>query len=212
MKKRICVALLLLCAAAALIAPQFSLDAGASYIVEEDDAIKVFIGSTNGYSESATSAYYIEQSELMDDFENSTATYKALVTFSDFVDDEYADNILGSASQIDKVYIWTPNETGRAIIKVFNNDIPDSIQDYFENIDVDSIDDQNLVSILSELPDNYGVFAVEVEATHEVLSSLELADNVQVDIIQSPSAMQRANDSGKEIQYICVPEKPDGTT
>ena len=212
MKKRICVALLLLCAAAALIAPQFSLDAGASYIVEEDDAIKVFIGNTDGYSESATSAYYIEQSELMDNFENSTATYKALVTFSDFVDDEYADNILGSASQIDKVYIWTPNETGRAIIKVFNNDIPDSIQDYFENIDVDSIDDQNLASILSELPDNYGVFAVEVEATHEVLSSLELADNVQVDIIQSPSAMQRANDSGKEIQYICVPEKPDGTT
>lgn len=191
------------------------LSAEAGYINEDDNEIKVFIGTTDGYSSVQADEYIEEQSSFLESnvLSNSYDTTPALITFKTFVSESAAEEVLSAASEITRIYLWTPGKTGRAIVQVSNNDVEGSIQKFFSETEqkVAESNDELFKNDMTELASNYGIFAAEVIATYDACNNLLSGGDVYVDIVHSNRAETRAQEQGKDVTYICIPDKPDGT-
>ena len=90
----------------------------AANIEETDDEIRVAIGVRDTMSPAALTKYSNAQASSLAQFidETPNAVGKALVTFDRFLTVEQAASMLEGAEKIDTIYMWMPNQEGRAII------------------------------------------------------------------------------------------------
>lgn len=186
----------------------------AANIEETDDEIRVTIGARDTMSPAALTKYSNAQASSLAQFidETPNAVGKALVTFDRFLTVEQAASILEGTEKIDTIYMWMPNQEGRAIIYVQNNDIETSIREFFRSIGLSTQPASEMKSSLLDLEKNYGIFAVKIDDQYTQLQSMEANEVVShMDLLYSSEAVQLANSTGKTVKYICVPEKPDGT-
>ena len=185
----------------------------AANICETEDAIRVFIGTTEGLNIEQAQEYIEMQENSLNYLNNNQPNDIgfALVTFDEYLSEQEVNSILQGVSQIKTVYIWTPNEEGRAIIDVQNNNINKTLNDFFDSLDIESASNQDYKDDMQRLISNYGIFAVEVQAEYSILQSMNLQNNICVDLIQSQEAMALSAQTNKPISYICIPQKPDGT-
>lgn len=193
--------------------PQLSSIEVSANVYETDNQIRVFIGSTENMNSRQAKEYNEAQQTLLKQLSNNYADEvgPALVTFKRFLSEKEANALLSGTSSIDTVYIWTPNKQGRAIIDVENNDINAAIKNFFVSTDIENLSESEYKRDMQELFNNYGIFAVEVKATYSVLENMSCHADINIDLIQSPSAVALADETNKPLSYICIPEKPDGT-
>lgn len=183
-------ALFVLLLAGTLLSPQRVLATG---VQESGNSIKVFVGTRSDmfgwlydfYQRAQINGFYRDDSE---------GSYPALVTFDGFYDPDSVREILAGMDSIDKVYAWTPGETGRAIISLQPGQ---GIEEAAERT--------------YRLTGERGIFAAEVTGSAAELKALYDA-GYDVLIIYSEKAERLSAETGKRISYVCVPDKPDGTS
>lgn len=179
------------------------------------DKIKVFIGSVSSLNPFVSLKYNMEQKQTLQTFATEAPNQHstALVTFDDYLTEAELAAALGSDVTLETVYIWAPGHTGRSIIDVNGRSAEEAVAQHFINLDIENwlADDPTNLAVYQYVQANYGYFAVEVTASNQALQALGGRDHVAgVELVYSEYAETRAAATGREISYICVPEKPDG--
>ena len=181
-------------------------------IDETPDKIRITVGSTVGMNLLETTQYNSRQDTLIANRARKSPeeTTNALISFSSFLTatdtQELVDNVVATT-----VYLWVPNKEGRCIIDVRNNNIEDSILEYFASVDYATLSSVQ-ASDFTELKENYGIFAVEVYGDYDSLNELRKDQQVhQIALFECPELVTRTMDVKKQVSYICIPDKPDGT-
>lgn len=192
--------------------------ASAANIEISSDKIRVFIGSTDSMDVSEAKSYTLTQDNLLSSLasEQPLSEGAALITFDDFLSVQETSALLTSASSIKTIYMWIPEKEGRAIIDIENNNISDSIDTFFDSINIDELPDSDYKSDMLDLHQNYGIFAAEITGQYELLNSMNhnsisTHNIMHVDVLYNEEAASLAKSTQKPISYICIPEKPDGT-
>lgn len=214
MKKGIAISLSACVLCSIMIAGQMSPPAQAANIDETSNKIRVTIGNTEIFSPSDAKSYNNAQTDLLNTLSSKqpASIGSALITFDKYLSASEAAEKTKNAYSINTVYIWIPGEDGRSIITVENNDIEAAIQTFFSSFDIENEPDSDYKNDMISLINNYGVFAVEVKETYGQLQEMSSNNNIaRVDLIHSDEAHALSSQTGKEISYICIPEKPDGT-
>lgn len=214
MKKSVALSLCAILALAIVFTVPTTIPAQAANIQEVPSGIKVFIGNTETMTAKEAKQYNRSQAEQLEKLAKETpmAQGKALVTFDDFLTPQEAAEKLETAGNITKVYIWMPGKDGRSIIYVKDNDIEETIRLFFASLELDKEEESEYKNDMIELMKNYGVFAVEVADEFSDLKVIsEKTDISRVDLMRSEEAEGLSARKNKEISYICIPEKPDGT-
>lgn len=196
-----------------LVYAEVSAPVTAANIRETDSEIKVLIGSSENMSAAALKRYSDGQEAALSRFAETEpeSVGSALVAFNRFLTVEETDQLIDGA-RASTVYLWVPNQQGRAIIDVQNNDIQASIDDFFRSIELPQQPASDMKNSLLDLEKNYSVFAVEIDSQYSRLQDLASSDTVaRLDLLYSQEAIQRASATGKTVSYICLPDKPDGT-
>lgn len=206
------VAVIAVCAA--FVFPNFVGNALAVSVKEQKSYIRVFIGNADGITgpavRSARNSTLAQLSTRTPD-----ALGGALVTFDNFLSIEETEKMLGQDAVVTQVYLWMPGETGRAIIAVQDGNLRKAIEDDFAATmeDIKDRPDNDAYKIdMLKLMKSYGIFAVEVEAPYSQLAQLADGEHIdQVSPFYSEQAETLSAKTGKEVRYVCVPDKPDGT-
>ena len=194
-------------------------EAFAANVQETSEKIQVFIGDMGTMSQNQANEYYEMQTELLEAGTESfpSNSIDALITFDDFLPEEEVTNILGGDAFVKEIYLWTPGETGKAIILVENNDVTLALQSYFERLNQRIANpspdvEEEYLDLLEKVKSEHGIFAVLIQNTYQNLSDIVEEEHVvQVDLLYSEYAQRMSAESNKEIEYICIPTKPDNT-
>ena len=187
-------ALFLVILCGALLSPQRVL---AADVQEEGGEIKIFVTARSG---SIGWLYDFYQGRQLARFcsESPDVPRHAIVTFDGFYGAEYVEELFAGMDSIDTLYAWTPGETGRAIVYA----------------SAPSFDGMSVAEVMGEsypLTGERGIFAAEVTGSPAELKALSDA-GYDVAVIYSEKAERLSAETGKPISYICVPDKPDGTS
>lgn len=114
---------------------------------------------------------------------------------------------------IERVYLWIPGQTGRLSIAVENNDIDKALSDHFKKFkEKDIPDDQMKADYERLMAGDFGIFSITVKATANTFNALQNKNDMIdfIDVKYNPDAESIAKESGKRIQYVELPSKPDG--
>ena len=187
-------ALFLVIICGALLSPQRVL---AADVREESGEIKIFVTARSG---SIGWLYDFYQARQLARFcsESPDVPRHAIVTFDGFYGAEYVEELFEGMDSIDTLYAWTPGETGRAIVYA----------------SAPSFEGMSVAEVMGEsypLTGERGIFAAEVTGSPAELKALSDA-GYDVAVIYSEKAERLSAETGKPISYICVPDKPDGTS
>jgi hypothetical protein len=181
-----------------------------------DEFVRVVLGSYKN-TQAVDSTNYINQRESIIDRNETAKTSamsKALLTFSEYKEMNDIQSLLLSNKEatnttITEVYMWVPGNTGRAIIVVNDNDIFASVKNYINMIRDDKDSCADLLNDIDSL-EKYGkIFAVTVTAPNSVLANIAESDQVFVDLFQHDEAAEYAENNHKNLEFICIPDKPD---
>lgn len=192
----------------------FMMNSQAANVRTENGEIKVFLGSTDDLNFFEAKAYAKEQDSVLEQFssEMPEETGKVLISFDKFLTLEEVRNTIPNESAVTAVYLWVPNKTGRAMVIVDGGDIQTSIDNWIASLDLGGREDSEYKRDMLDLKENYGIFAVEAEDQYKEISLLTKTPSVkQVDVFYNEYAEKLSADTGYDISYIAIPEKPDGT-
>lgn len=184
---------------------------------DDDSQIKVFVGQTLNPDQSEKVKYKEGRIKVLKDQKknNPNNKNKAVVTFNSFMTIEQVQELIDNEPGIKLEEIWLsiPGQTGRGSAVVKNNDVLKAIDDFLESTKTIAQIDSTAKKDYEEIESgNFGIFAISIEAKNTVLNELLEHPNIKlVDIHYNAEAMDRAQKEGKNVIYIDLPEKPDGT-
>lgn len=185
----------------------------------EETEIKVVVGQAMSPKDSEKKNFKNQRVKALKDKSSSHPNdiSKATVTFNNFKSAEELSDLLKQhgAIKVENVWFSIPNETGRGMVIVENNDFNSAMNKFLEKSKkyVEDSNDRNAKNDHEELEKgNYGIFAMTVTAKYKHLESLSDDKSVKlIDIHFNQEAEDLAKKDNKRVKYIILPEKPDGT-
>lgn len=185
-------------------------------ISPETNEVKIHTGTSQV---SAPLAYRNARAALLAQLANEQPAreFAAVVPMDDYYTIEEVNSFISSHStvSIERIYMWTPGETGKLVLDSTSNDIQDDVDRYLEVMASRpaTARSEALQRDLQKLEDGeFMVYALTVTASAEVLNSLSAnADMVSfVDLKYNPEAEAYASQNDMIFSYHELPEKPDG--
>lgn len=144
--------------------------------------------------------------------ENQT---RALITFDSYLSLDDDQNFANNHPEMKVEVVWfsIPNQTGRGAAFVKNNNLKKAMQEFVatakQPAEKNNVAKKDYNQIASG---NVGFFAMTVVAKNKELSNLLNHHNVKfIDIHYDEQVTKKAQGAGKQVVYIDLPEKPDGT-
>ena len=194
-----------------------TISAASVNIAYEQEEIKVFVGNLDDTNLLNKQSFLNDRKAIIDKFEkeNPGETSKVLITFNRFLTADEVEKLLSRNENkviIDEIFISIPNETGRAIIVSSGmGNIGDEIEREL-NIMIDNENNAEIKAEHKRMKAEYGIFAISCETDNITISEISKNEAVKFsDIFYYPKAERKSNDTGKNISYIALPQKPDGT-
>lgn len=206
----------------------------------DDDVVKIYIGSYINNFKIAQEAidnpdllknadankYIIEDSDIAEKYKTerkeflirlnetrSNDVFKAVVLLNKYCTVEDINEFIKTENvNVTCVYLWIPGETGRIRMVVKENNIEGALTRHFDEFEKkENVDDQMKADYNRIMSGDFGIFCVVIDANAIILNNLQNNKIVDfIDVWYNPDAENIAQESGKSVQYIELPLKPDG--
>lgn len=222
MKKFLKISLISAIALSSIVATQFFQQTGKVSatnlnVIQKNGAYKVMVGQSLSPDKEVKKSYISQRKKLMDDLavNKSEQVNTGTITLNSFITLDDVENFIRENKNIHIKTLWfsIPYETGRGAVVVENNNVKQAMKNFLEKAAKSMTQDTNANKDYKKIIDgNYGIFALTIETKNKEFPNISSDKHVKfVDLHFTSSLQSEPSQDGSKIQYIEIPEKPDGT-
>ena len=177
-----------------------------------DGSVRIIIGDIGT---GKTRAYSSERNKFLNSLAESNPSdhFTAVVPLNDYYPISDINELVADRGlTIERVFMWTPGETGKLVLNIENNDIYNAIDNYLSKLESRKISSAMEEDLQKLQNGEFKIYALSITDSAERLLQLSEQETsfAGVDVLYNPEAEEYALSKNQTFSYVELPSKPDG--